>query len=266
MNKGSSRSDAVHPSVTIAATCFDVSIGVRCRPVEAAAVSAHMPLGCRLINAAKADHMFVLEADAENDNLFSIKRRFSATAPEPQPLDSALMALQKELHLCIAEHATDYVFVHAGVVAWKDRILVFPGSSHAGKSTLIWHLVQAGALYYSDEYAVFDELGRVHPFALPIGLRLNAGKRRMVTPNNIGAFQRKPDFLIFAKYRLGAIWRPRLLTPAAAVLELVRHSIAIRRNPRFVIPVLKKISVQSTPFSGIRGESQQLLDWIQSLE
>ena len=32
-------------------------------------------------------------------------------------------------------------------------------------------MVRAGATYYSDEYAVIDDTGLVHPFARPLGIR-----------------------------------------------------------------------------------------------
>ena len=126
----------------------------------------------------------------------------------PTSLEFALKSLQKEIHLYIAEHAQHHVFIHAGVVVLKNRVIVFPGFSHAGKSTLVWSFVQAGAIYYSDEYAVFDKEGFLHPFALPIGLRLDDGNKQLIMPDNIGTSQRKPDFIVFARYRPGAIWHP----------------------------------------------------------
>jgi hypothetical protein len=248
------------PAITIAAQCFGVSIGVQCGPADAAAVSAHLPLGSIFISPSKADHIFILESRAEH--CFSIRKSFSTKSTPARPLASALKTLQKELYICIAEHATHYTFIHAGVVEWKDRLIIFPGSSYAGKSTLVWFLIQAGAVYYSDEYAVFDECGCVHPFALPISLRSHNTERQMVLPDNIGSSPRQPDLIAFAKYRAGATWKPHPLSPAATVLELVRHAIAIRRNPMFVLHVLKQASIQSRSFIGIRDEPKQLLDWL----
>jgi hypothetical protein len=251
---------SIPEAVTIAAQCFGVSVAVQCRPEEAAAVSAHLPLGSISISPSKADHIFFLESRAENG--FSIRRSFSTKSTPAQPLASTLKTLQKELYICIAEHARHYAFIHAGVVEWKDRLIIFPGFSYAGKSTLVWFLIQAGAVYYSDEYAVFDERGCVHPFALPISLRSHKTERQMVLPNNIGSSPRPPDLIAFAKYRAGASWKPDPLSPAATVLELVRHAIAIRRNPMFVLHVLKQAGIQSRSFIGIRDEPKQLLDWL----
>ena len=51
-------------------------------------------------------------------------------------------------------------------------------------------LVRAGATYYSDEYAVLDSRGRVHPFSKPIELR-EEGKfqQRKVTATEFGGRQ-----------------------------------------------------------------------------
>ena len=142
------------------------------------AVSAHLPLGCNPISPMEAAHRFIFEADPHIEGFYSVKRGLSAKAQAPaQPLEAALRTLQKELHICVAEHAT--IMRLSMQVLSRGRIasLFCPGFSHAGKSTLVWSLVQAGAVYYSDEYAIFDEHGSVYPFALPIGLRLNDGEQ-----------------------------------------------------------------------------------------
>jgi hypothetical protein len=243
-----------------------VSIGVQCRPTDAAAVSAQLPFGWDPISPTEAKHKFILEAQPQNDRLFSIRRESSGKASAPQPFDAALKTLQKEIHLCVAEHASHHVFIHAGVVVWNNRAIVLPGFSHAGKSTLVWSFVKAGAIYYSDEYAVFDEEGCISPFALPISLRMSNGERHLITPDSIGASRRKPDFIVFTRYRTGAIWRPRQLQPGSAVLGLIRHSIAIRRNPALVLRILKNVSLQSQAFQGPRGEPSQLLAWIETID
>ena len=82
-------------------------------------------------------------------------------------LDSVFDTFESDLRIFVAEFAKHRVFVHAGVVGWKGRAIVIPGRSYSGKSTLVAELVRAGATYYSDEYAVFDARGRVHPFQNP---------------------------------------------------------------------------------------------------
>jgi hypothetical protein len=252
--------------ITIAAKCFDVVIEVRCRRIDVESVSTHLPLGHELISPTKTNHLFTFAPEPSNERLFSVKRGGSRKASAPQALASALKTLQKEIYLCVAEHAKDHVFIHAGVIVWKNHAVVFPGSSHAGKSTLVWALVQEGALYYSDEYAVFDKKGYVQPFTIPISLRLDDGGRRMVMPDIVGYGRRTPHLIVFARYQPAATWRPRQVSPASAMMQLIRHSIAIRSNPGLVIPVLKHVSMQSKTFTGVRGESEQILHWMELLE
>jgi hypothetical protein len=91
-------------------------------------------------------------------------------------LAEALAAWEMYLHLTIAEHARARVFVHAGAIGWRGSALVIAGRTHTGKSTLVAALVRAGATYYSDEYAVLDANGRVHPYLRPISLRGTDGQ------------------------------------------------------------------------------------------
>src|SRR4051794_10145241 len=60
------------------------------------------------------------------------------------------------LKMLVAEYAREVVFVHAGVIGWKGKAILFPADSHQGKSTLTASLISRGAVYFSDDYAVID--------------------------------------------------------------------------------------------------------------
>ena len=85
--------------------------------------------------------------------------------------DLALAVLDSQLRGFVAFFAPDTIFVHAGVVAFNGKALVVPGKSFAGKTTLVAALVRAGATYYSDEFAVLDERGAIHPYPKPLSIR-----------------------------------------------------------------------------------------------
>src|SRR4029077_14911688 len=91
-----------------------------------------------------------------------------ARAREAEPV---IQALESALRATVAEHSPNRVFVHGGAVAWNGKAIIVPGPSFSGKSTLVTELVRRGATYYSDEYAVLDARGRVHPFAAAPSLR-----------------------------------------------------------------------------------------------
>src|SRR5207249_2434643 len=86
-------------------------------------------------------------------------------------LEQALGIFESDSRLFIGEMTTQKVFLHAGVVGWRGRAIVIPGRSWSGKTTLVAALVRAGATYFSDEYAVLDRQGRVHPYPKPLSVR-----------------------------------------------------------------------------------------------
>ena len=97
-------------------------------------------------------------------------------------LEEVFDALEAHVQLHVAEAAPRRRFVHAGVVGWRGKAILIPGRSYSGKSTLVAALVAAGATYYSDEYAVLDERGRVHPYPKPLSLRADPERRAIRHP------------------------------------------------------------------------------------
>ena len=88
----------------------------------------------------------------------------SARLVRSMDLARVFEVLETDLQLFVAEMARRRLFVHAGVVGWNGRAIVIPGRSFSGKTTLVGEMLRNGATYYSDEYAVFDSRGRVHPY------------------------------------------------------------------------------------------------------
>jgi hypothetical protein len=222
-------------------------------------VLEQFPNGWSPIDGSLLDCTIVLQP--ESQELFRIRRRSTYVTP-PQNLASAMASLQNEIHIAIAEHAKAHVFVHSGVVAWNGRVILIPGTSFAGKSTLVWSIVQAGGVYFSDEFAVFDASGHVQPFPLPISLRTEDGEKRHEMPAKVAAAPALPDLVIFANYRQGKRWEPERLRPAQTAMNLLRHSVGVRRNPELVLSVLKDVGLRTEGFAGHRGDWSQVLDWL----
>lgn len=246
-------------SLLVAARCFGVSIGVQCPPDYEGLVVGQFPAGWSPIDGSNLDCTIVLHPVEQN--LFRIRRKSSYVTP-PQGLDFAISSLQNEIHIAIAEYAKSHVFIHAGVVAWNDRVILIPGQSYAGKSTLVWSIVQAGGVYFSDEFAVFDETGRVEPFALPISLRSHTGGKSYEMPSRVASSPALPDLVLFARYREGKQWKPERLRPAQTAMKLLRHSVGARRNPTLVLSVLKTIGLRAEGFEGYRDDVPPVLDWL----
>ena len=109
-------------------------------------------------------------------SLPSVKMVFPSSFLRRQFCSAWLQFRAQHYVATVAEH---FVFVHAGVVAWQGKAILLPGKSFSGKSTLTMALVDAGATYYSDEYAVLNAQGLVHPFSRMPRLRPDVQPPRM---------------------------------------------------------------------------------------
>ncbi len=180
-------------------------------------------------------------------------------------LEPALKLLETDLQLYVAEAAPRRIFVHAGVVRWRGRAILIPGRSLSGKSTLVNELIKAGATYYSDEYAVCDARGRVHPYPKPLALRKEGDV--LPKPVRAGTMPGRPvvkplpvGLVVLTSYRSGARWRPRRLSHGRAVIELLNHTIPARMEPGRALATLKQVAAGALVLKGVRGEAGQMID------
>ena len=161
---------------------YGVRIGVRIDPcvlpgtLEQNPLPLPLPFGWRAVEddetSASVSMRYEILAGASG-GARPLYRVFAGTdlVAEAHKLTDAAQALAAHAEFVVAEHAPDHLFVHAGVVGWEGRAIVIPGSSFAGKTTLVQAWLEAGAAYYSDEFAVIDRDGHVHPFARPLAIR-----------------------------------------------------------------------------------------------
>lgn len=173
-------------------------------------------------------------------------------------------SLEASLHFTVALFARRRLFLHAGVVGWRGRAVLLPGRSQAGKSRLVEALVKSGATYYSDEYAVLDEQGLVYPYAKPLYLRGDSGEgRRHVTTTELGGLVgREPlpvGLIVLTEYHCGRQWRPRLISPAEALFDLMNHNVHARLRSAPALGTLKAIVLRAPALKGGRGEAADMI-------
>jgi len=157
---------------------------------------------------------------------------------------STIEQLVDDLHLTIALHATDDVFVHAGAVEWGGSAIVIPGRSHAGKSSLVRSLVRAGATYLSDEYARITFDGLIAPYPRPLQIREPRG-RRLVDPESIGAVASipvPPGLLLLTHYVEHSMFDPQPVAPAHAALALLDNTVIAEVHPARAAAAVADIS------------------------
>jgi hypothetical protein len=202
---------------------------------------------------------------------FNLLYRDSRLLARSLNLEDVYSVLTSDLRLYVAEMSPRRVFVHAGAVGWRGRAILIPGRSFSGKTTLVAELVKAGAEYYSDEYAVLDAQGRVHPFPQPLGIRAVGSSRQepMSVEHLGGKLGRKPlpvGLVVLTGYKPKSRWRPKGLSPGRGALELLANTVPARRDPERVLGALHGATAGAAVLSGARGEAheaaQQILESI----
>ncbi|HWN11883.1 MAG TPA: hypothetical protein VNO50_21830 [Pyrinomonadaceae bacterium] len=248
---------------------YGVRIGIRSNDQALLErVRHHLPHESESASSPVVDRVYsILVAGAgprSNLRRFNILYRDHLQIERSRDLDEVLERFESDLRIFVAELAHHRVFVHAGVVGWKGRAIVIPGRSYSGKSTLVAELVRAGATYYSDEYAVFDSRGRVHPFAKPLELRDEGTyEQTKVTVAELGGHSgTKPlpvGLVLMTHFKSGARWRPRKLTPGKGVLELLFNTVSARRNPERAMATLHRVTSRAAVLKGVRGNASELV-------
>jgi hypothetical protein len=231
----------------------------------------HLPPGWKPAASPIVDYLFSLVIGDEKPH-FSVQRlslgyfdavRFARSRDSV----SLLRAFESQLQFLVAYYAPRQIFVHAGVVGWKGQGIVIPGMSFSGKTTLVSKLVEAGAIYYSDEYAVLDELGRVHPFARALGVRqpgqFNGDRVDVACLGGRAGVRPLPVRLVIStSYRAGTKWRPRKLSRGKGILELLANTVAARWQTKRVLATLPKAVRGAEVLKGVRGEADEVVNEI----
>ncbi len=245
---------------SVAVEAFGVTVAVTADPQHFAAVRDFLPPGARPARRMPERGRFALIKDT-NDVLLRVVYEEESIAG-PVDLRLALGILDAQLRMHIALHAPDHVFVHAGVVGVGERAIVLPGRSFAGKTTLVAALVQAGAEYWSDEYAVLDADGLVHPYPKPLSVRIDATRateeRSIESLGGRAGDRPLPvDLIAFTSYRPGVAWALRPCSAGQGAVKLLEHSVAARARPEQVLAAVRRATTDAVILEGDRGDAEE---------
>jgi len=259
----------------LAVQVYGVRIGIRTNCVATLEqIKERLPQGWKPLTSPVVDGTYsIYVADNSPPRIRQYHLLYNDSGLQARALDigKILGILEYSIHLHIGAATRQRFFIHAGVVGWRDRAIIIPGRSYSGKTSLVAALVKAGATYYSDEFAVFDGRGRVHPYPLALSIRQTGsgamqrwpveklGGRRGGKPLPIG-------LVILSRYQEGAEWQPRSLSSGRAVLALVANALSARQQPTALLPVLRQAVAHSAVLDGVRGEADEtaaaILTWI----
>lgn len=169
------------------------------------------------------------------------------------------------IRVAVGEYAVDRVFMHAGVVGWRGKAIIIPADSFQGKSTLVSELVRSGAEYYSDEFAIFDADGLVHPFTRDLSMRTADGRYipyDLTVEELGGTYGVEPipvGLVLLTGYVPGGRWSPKILSAGQGLMEMIPHAMSIRHRPDFTIQVLNNIASRAIIASSQRGTAEKFV-------
>jgi hypothetical protein len=248
---------------------YSVKIGVRADSNELVSavkndLSIINPSGFEIIDDSQIDHL--IEVKPERNNKIEIYKDGELLTLW-EPTKSILPYLQSQLRITVAEYAVSKVFLHAGAVGWKGQAILLPAKSFSGKSTLVAELVKRGATYYSDDFAVLDEEGFLHPFHRQISMRGYEDKYKQVDfsveslGGKVGNEPIPVGIVLITRYKdwkkNPKNWKPKILSDGRGIMEMLSHTIPIRYNPKFSLEVLNKVSKRAIICKSQRGDSSE---------
>lgn len=216
-------------------------------------------LGWSPTDAAKADVSYRLTRSLSSYEL----RCNGSLIHASNDLALSIDGFENHAKLLTAYRAQDRLFVHAGAVCWRGHGIIIPGRSRSGKTTLVKMLVEAGALYYSDEFAVLDKEGRLHPYTLPLSIRSGEGQAAIRMPveaigGRSGGTPVPVGLIAVTGYQPRARWKPQRLSPGAALLALMDNTIAARRTPKTAMAVLRHTVLGAKAIRTLRGDGRRV--------
>lgn len=170
---------------------------------------------------------------------------------KPLPRDQGYAMLEWGMNWCIANHAHQFLILHAGVVERNGCAVVMPATQGAGKSTLTAALSFNGWRLFSDELALISPITRhVSPVPRPINLKnasiaiidryIGGGvfsrEARDTAKGTVALLQPPKDSVtrmhetapigavVFPRYQAGADTQIESLAPDEAFREVLNHS------------------------------------------
>jgi len=217
-----------------------------------------LPNAFRLIPHDSFEHSFYIR---KKGSIFELHKEEEKVA-ESETLDTLLEQLESYIRITVAEFAVGKVFIHAGVVAIDEKALILPAKSFHGKTTLVAELVRAGAVYYSDEYAVLDENGYVHPFPKMLSMRgIIDDYTQIDLPveefgGNAGTKPIPVALVLITEYKRNAKWQPQELSAGQGIMEILPHTLPIRNKPEFTLNVLNNVAERAIITKTKRAEAK----------
>jgi hypothetical protein len=245
----------------IAFEAYGVALGIATSRADVLEeMHQYLPPGWTPCDPAQVERQF--EIFEEPDHSFTLAwdgRRQSVGLNQ----EISVLLLETELRLYIARKSPVGIFVHAGVVEYGGKAIVLPGLSFSGKTRLVAALVRAGATYYSDEFAVLDPEGLVHPYPKPLSIRDDKQIQTDIPVESFGGTAGEaaaPAGLVaITTFKPGAEWNPQRLSPGQGAMAMLANTVPARERPEESLSAVKNAVANAVVLESERGEAEPLV-------
>lgn len=171
-------------------------------------------------------------------------------------LYDALLAAVKALDDAVVHRMKMFRAVHAGAVLIDGNALLLPGSSHAGKSSLVAELLRRGASCFSDEYALLDHEGRVHAYPRPLLLRNGRPQQSLFLPEDLGSTFAEGaapvGWILALDYVSSGVWDVHEIEQGEAVMILLRNTPHEMANSPALVDFFLRTAANAVCYTGRR--------------
>jgi hypothetical protein len=205
---------------------------------------------------ARSEDGYRLYAGGFNEEVAS-----SEALQHASTLDEAIPMVQNWLDQEFVARASGYLPLHAGAIALGGRAALLPGPSHCGKSTLVRELLRLGCSYYSDEYALLDDDGRLHPYPRALMIRNESGEVRAALAPHSSSHQAHPpatiSLILAMQYQPGADWKLQPVDQSSMVITLLKNTPReLGPSTNLFGPIASAVSGAGC-YAGIRGDAHE---------
>lgn len=225
-----------------------------------------LPCGRRTIDFKKADHIFSIYTHGKRPEKITVYKGAERSIYETKFQPDTGELLESKIRLTVAEFAKEHAFIHAGAIGYKGKAILLPGRSFAGKTTLVAEFCKNGFDYYSDEYAVIDKDGLVHPYPKMLSMRgiIDDWKQVDIPVEEMGGKKgTKPipvGMILVTQYKKNSRFLPKTISTGGGIIESINNSVSIRQNPEFVLKVLGKVINDAKVVKTNRTEAPKFLE------
>lgn len=202
---------------------------------------------------------YTIAPNSNNNSYIGLRNhRQITTAPT---FISVLQEVITDLQVMVARKIKDRVFIHAAVVALDGKAIILPGKSGVGKSTIASALIRSGAHYLSDEFALIDPLGMVHPYARNLAIKSPDFGVKRLSPEALGGvtFQgaAAPAAIVFSHYNPKGDNVLKTLSRSELILTILPHCLGIRSQVSETLSSLEALSKRAKGYFVERNEADE---------